>query len=188
MFPGDHPSKYWLVSTLLNFSDRTRTGVFSVIWPLARAERKLKYLFKESSKFVILRAVWRWRWCTWKAMDTYVLNHQFSNKNDLYVCLRLQKNTLKSSNKKSQRTRAKCTSTLAWSSLDFFKLKKNWTPPPPPKKVRQFKKISTQTSKTGLAGLWKPCGNFSDTSARPPWKKMNTASASEKIELGQTLW
>ena len=54
--------------------------------------------------------------------------------------------------------------------------------------VCQFKKISTQTSKTGLAGLWKPCGNISDTSARPPPKKMNTASASEKIELGQTLW
>ena len=35
MFPGGHPSKYWLDSTLLNFSDRTRTGVFNVIWPLA---------------------------------------------------------------------------------------------------------------------------------------------------------
>ena len=35
VFPGGHPSKYWLGSTLLNFSDRTRTGVFSVIWPLA---------------------------------------------------------------------------------------------------------------------------------------------------------
>ena len=35
VFPGGHPSKYWLSSTLLNFSDRTRTGVFNVIWPLA---------------------------------------------------------------------------------------------------------------------------------------------------------
>ena len=35
VFPGGHPSKYWLDSTLLNFSDRTRTGVFNVIWPLA---------------------------------------------------------------------------------------------------------------------------------------------------------
>ena len=38
VFPGGHPSKYWLGSTLLNFSDRTRTGVFSVIWPLAKAK------------------------------------------------------------------------------------------------------------------------------------------------------
>ena len=36
MFPGGHPSKYWLSSMLLNFSDRTRTGVFSMIWPLAK--------------------------------------------------------------------------------------------------------------------------------------------------------
>ena len=37
MFPGGHPSKYWRDSTLLNFSDRTRTGVFNVIWPLTLA-------------------------------------------------------------------------------------------------------------------------------------------------------
>ena len=42
MFPSGHPSKYWLGSTLLNFSDRTRTGVFSVIWPLASVRVTLK--------------------------------------------------------------------------------------------------------------------------------------------------
>ena len=40
VFPSGHPSKYWLGSTLLNFSDRTRTGVFSVIWPLAKVGAK----------------------------------------------------------------------------------------------------------------------------------------------------
>ena len=44
VFPGGHPSKYWLDSTLLNFSDRTRTGVFNVIWPLGLV----------SSRFMIL--------------------------------------------------------------------------------------------------------------------------------------
>jgi hypothetical protein len=34
--PGTHPSKYWLGSMLLNFSACTRTGTFSMIWPLAR--------------------------------------------------------------------------------------------------------------------------------------------------------
>ena len=33
LFPGGHPSKYWVGPTLLNFGDRTRTGVFSVVWP-----------------------------------------------------------------------------------------------------------------------------------------------------------
>ena len=42
MFPSGHPSKYWLGSMLLNFSDRTRTGVFSVIWPLASVRVTLK--------------------------------------------------------------------------------------------------------------------------------------------------
>ena len=42
VFPGGHPSKYWLGSTLLNFSDRTRTGVFSVIWPLAKEGVKIR--------------------------------------------------------------------------------------------------------------------------------------------------
>ena len=40
VFPGGHPSKYWLGSMLLNFSDRTRTGVFSMIWPLASEKDK----------------------------------------------------------------------------------------------------------------------------------------------------
>ena len=43
VFPGGHPSKYWLGSTLLNFSDRTRTGVFSVIWPLASERVEIKH-------------------------------------------------------------------------------------------------------------------------------------------------
>ena len=38
VFPGGHPSKYWLGSMLVNFSDRTRTGVFNMIWPLARIQ------------------------------------------------------------------------------------------------------------------------------------------------------
>ena len=32
LFPGGHPSKYLAGSTLLNFSDQTRTGVLSVVW------------------------------------------------------------------------------------------------------------------------------------------------------------
>ena len=39
VFPGGHPSKYWRGSMLLNFGDRTRTGVFSMIWPLTREVR-----------------------------------------------------------------------------------------------------------------------------------------------------
>ena len=35
VFPGGHPSKYWLDPTLLNFADRTRSGVFNVVWSLA---------------------------------------------------------------------------------------------------------------------------------------------------------
>lgn len=32
LFPGGHPSKYWAGPTLLDFGDRTRTGVFNVVW------------------------------------------------------------------------------------------------------------------------------------------------------------
>ena len=46
VFPGGHPSKYWLGSMLLNFSDRTRTGVFNMIWPLARIEENFNILFQ----------------------------------------------------------------------------------------------------------------------------------------------
>ena len=35
VFPGGHPSRYWPDPTLLNFADRTRSGAFSVVWPLA---------------------------------------------------------------------------------------------------------------------------------------------------------
>ena len=47
VFPGGHPSKYWLGSMLLNFSDRTRTGVFNMIWPLARKEENFNILFQQ---------------------------------------------------------------------------------------------------------------------------------------------
>ena len=49
MFPGGHPSKYWLGSMLLNFSDRTRTGVFNMIWPLARVQENLKIGFQQKT-------------------------------------------------------------------------------------------------------------------------------------------
>ena len=45
VFPGGHPSKYWLGSMLLNCSDRTRTGVFNMIWPLARVWENVNTLF-----------------------------------------------------------------------------------------------------------------------------------------------
>ena len=47
VFPGGHPSKYWLGSMLLNFSDRTRTGVFNMIWPLARIQENFNILFQQ---------------------------------------------------------------------------------------------------------------------------------------------
>ena len=47
VFPGGHPSKYWLGSMLLNFSDRTRTGVFNMIWPLAKEEENVDFLFQQ---------------------------------------------------------------------------------------------------------------------------------------------
>ena len=46
VFPGGHPSKYQQGSMLLNFSDRTRTGAFNVIWPLAKA--KTIFLLQEA--------------------------------------------------------------------------------------------------------------------------------------------
>ena len=45
VFPGGHPSKYWLGSMLLNFSDRTRTGAFNMIWPLAKWEENSNSLY-----------------------------------------------------------------------------------------------------------------------------------------------
>ena len=32
VFPGGHPSRYWPGPTMLDFGDRTRTGVFMVVW------------------------------------------------------------------------------------------------------------------------------------------------------------
>ena len=37
-FPSGLPSKYYPGPMLLNFSDRTRTGVFNMVWPLARGK------------------------------------------------------------------------------------------------------------------------------------------------------
>ncbi|KAG8233045.1 hypothetical protein J437_LFUL004266 [Ladona fulva] len=42
VFPGGHPSKYYPGPTMLNFGDRTRTGVFIVVWPLARTNELRK--------------------------------------------------------------------------------------------------------------------------------------------------
>jgi hypothetical protein len=36
VFPSGLPSKYYPGPMLLNFSDRTRTGVFNMVWPLTR--------------------------------------------------------------------------------------------------------------------------------------------------------
>ena len=36
MFPSGLPSKYYPGPMLLNFSDRTRTGAFNMVWPLTR--------------------------------------------------------------------------------------------------------------------------------------------------------
>ncbi len=46
-FPSGLPSKYYPGPMLLNFSDRTRTGVFNMVWPLT--SNKAKYcLFKQN--------------------------------------------------------------------------------------------------------------------------------------------
>ena len=45
-FPSGLPSTYQLSSMLLNFSDRTRTGKFNMIWPLTETEQKLSYLYQ----------------------------------------------------------------------------------------------------------------------------------------------
>ncbi len=46
-FPSGLPSKYYPGPMLLNFSDRTRTGVFNMVWTLTRSEAKY-YLFKQN--------------------------------------------------------------------------------------------------------------------------------------------
>ena len=43
VFPSGLPSKYYPGPMLLNFSDRMRTGVFNMVWPLTRKVGK-KYL------------------------------------------------------------------------------------------------------------------------------------------------
>ena len=61
VFPGGHPSKYWLDSTLLNFGDRTRTGVFNVIWPLAFEHSKLT-LFVILSHVLLIEKKLKLKW------------------------------------------------------------------------------------------------------------------------------
>ena len=46
VFPGGHPSKYLHGSTVLNFSDQTRTGVFNMIWPQTFEEASFSQLTK----------------------------------------------------------------------------------------------------------------------------------------------
>ena len=38
---------------LLNFSDRTRTGVFNMIWPLARAQENVNRLLFQQHKYIL---------------------------------------------------------------------------------------------------------------------------------------
>ena len=64
VFPGGHPSKYWLGSMLLNFSDRTRTGVFNMIWPLARAQENLKIGFQQKTYLLTYTCIMYMRFCT----------------------------------------------------------------------------------------------------------------------------
>jgi hypothetical protein len=42
-FPSGLPSKYYLGPMLLNFSDRTRTGVFNMVWPFAMKGLPIEY-------------------------------------------------------------------------------------------------------------------------------------------------
>ena len=55
VFPGGHPSKYWLGSMLLNFSDRTRTGVFNMIWPLAKKMSRIGFNNKHTYSHMHVR-------------------------------------------------------------------------------------------------------------------------------------
>ena len=64
VFPGGHPSKYWLGSMLLNFSDRTRTGVFNMIWPLARVQENLKIGFEQKTYLLTYTCIMYMRFCT----------------------------------------------------------------------------------------------------------------------------
>ena len=50
VFPGGHPSRYWPDPTLLNFADRTRSGAFSVVWPLALAIRWKSHVIIHNQK------------------------------------------------------------------------------------------------------------------------------------------
>ncbi len=41
-FPSGLPSKYYPVPMLLNFSDRTRTGEFNMVWPQTKKSPQLE--------------------------------------------------------------------------------------------------------------------------------------------------
>lgn len=64
VFPGGHPPKYWPRPMLLNCGDRTRTGAFSMVWPLTEVGCKRGYL----------RYATTFRW------------HQFSVKKFQFFC------------------------------------------------------------------------------------------------------
>ena len=53
VFPGGHPSKYWLGSMLLNFSDRTRTGAFNMIWPLAKIQENVNIFISTTHTYLL---------------------------------------------------------------------------------------------------------------------------------------
>ena len=48
-FPSGLPSKYYPGPMLLNFSDRTRTGVFNMVWPLT--SKRAKYSLENNKKW-----------------------------------------------------------------------------------------------------------------------------------------
>ena len=52
-FPSGLPSKYYPGPTLLDFSDRTRTGMFNMVWPLAKYYLKSEQI---TDKLCILKA------------------------------------------------------------------------------------------------------------------------------------
>ena len=71
-YPNFIPSKYCLGSTLLNFSDRTRTGVFSLIWPLALGRSKIRL------------CLW-----SWQSFDrNYDFRHRYFSFISVFCCLK----------------------------------------------------------------------------------------------------
>ena len=59
-FPSGLPSKYYPGPTLLDFSDRTRTGMFNMVWPLAKYSIKIgthKQQISETKQLKFLKCV-----------------------------------------------------------------------------------------------------------------------------------